>query len=194
MNAPAPPYYVTSLEEIFWGGTLVAITMVMHGLGMLFVLRTSGSFKQRFEHAPSFTKGMLILVVASWMILLVHLLEVLAWAGFFRWTDAVNTTTDAKANASLCYYFALMDYTTLGSSYNLHLRWRLLEGMIAVAGLLTFAWSTGIMLTLAQEFQDQQMLLLKQKRAKHTAKHGPVGARVGGEPGSLPGGQADGKP
>jgi hypothetical protein len=188
-----PPHYVTSLEEVFWGGTLVAITMVMHGFGMLLVLRTSSSFKEQFEHAPSFTKGMLILVVASWMILIVHLLEVFAWAGFFLWTNAVNTTTDAKANASLCYYFALMDYTTLGSSYNLHLRWRLLEGMIAVAGLLTFAWSTGVMLTLAQEFQDQQMMLLKQRRSQPTPKHRPPGTRAGGDPGSTPGGPAEGK-
>ena len=171
MSPPAPPPYVTSLEEILWGGTLVAITMAMHGFGMLLVLRANGGLKERFNGAPSFIKGMLLLVLASWMILLVHLAEVFAWAGFFVWTSAVNTTTSTPANASLCYYFALMDYTTLGSSYNLHLRWRLLEGMIAVAGLLTFAWSTGVLLTLAQEFQDQQMLRLKQRRDKQRTKH-----------------------
>jgi hypothetical protein len=171
MNPPIPPHYVTSFEEMFWGGMLVAITMMIHGFGMLSVLRASGALKQRFEQTPSFSAGMIILVSTSWMILLVHLLEVFAWASFFLWTNAVNTNTDASANASLCYYFALMDYTTLGSSYNLHLRWRLLEGMIAIAGLLTFAWSTGIMLTLAQEFQEQQMSLLKQRKTKHAAKH-----------------------
>ena len=171
MSPPAPLPYVTSLEEILWGGTLVAITMAMHGFGMLLVLRANGGLKERLNGAHSFAKGMLLLILASWMILLVHLTEVFAWAGFFLWTNAVNTTTSTPANASLCYYFALMDYTTLGSSYNLHLRWRLLEGMIAVAGLLTFAWSTGVLLTLAQEFQDQQMLLLKQRRDKERAKH-----------------------
>ena len=190
MPPTTPPHYVTSLEEIFWGGTLVAITMVLHGFGMLLVLRANRPLKERFDQAPSFTKGMVLLIIASWMILLVHLLEVFVWAGFFLWTDAVNTTTDAKANASLCYYFALMDYTTLGSIYNLHLRWRLLEGMIAVAGLLTFAWSTGILLTLAQEFQDQQMFLLKQRSASHTSKHNPVGARAGSKPAQPPGGTA----
>jgi hypothetical protein len=190
MATPTPPQYVMSVEELFWGGVLVAITMVLHGFGMLFVLRTSGFFKLRFELTPTFSKGMMILVVASWMIMLVHLVEVLAWAGFFLASDAVNTTTDARANASLCYYFALMDYTTLGSSYNLHLRWRLLEGMIAMAGLLTFAWSTGVMLTLAQEFQDHQMSLLKQKWVKHS----PAGARVGGEPVLPPGAKTGGKP
>jgi hypothetical protein len=39
--------------------------------------------------------------------------------------------------------------------------------MIAMAGLLTFAWSTGVLLTIAQDFQDQQMQLLKRRREKH---------------------------
>ncbi len=177
MDTPVTPQYVTSLEEVCSGGLLVAITMVLHGFGMLLVLRACGAFKLRFERTPSFSTGMVMLVLASWMILLVHLLEVFAWAGFFYWTGAVNTTTTAKANPSLCYYFALMDYTTLGSSYNLHLRWRLLEGMIAIAGLLTFAWSTGVMLTLAQDFQDQQLSLLKQRKARLAAKHASPDAK-----------------
>jgi hypothetical protein len=163
--------YVISLEEIFWGGTLVAVTMAMHGLGMLSTLRVNGALKQRFAHNPTFAKGMLILIVTSWVILLIHLLEVFAWAGFFLWKGAVNAP---QVNASLCYYFALLDYTCLGSNYNLRLPWRLLEGMIAMAGLLTFAWSTGVLMTLAQDFQDQQMQLLKQKREKRYPKQNPA--------------------
>jgi hypothetical protein len=59
-----------------------------------------------------------------------------------------------------------MDYTTLGCKYNLVLRWRLLEGMIAMAGLLTFAWSTGVLFTLAHDFQNQQLQLLKERRGR----------------------------
>jgi hypothetical protein len=167
MGPTASSQYVTSLEEVFWGGTLVAITMMIHGFGMLANLRIVEQLKERFARLPAFFSGISVLVLASWLILAVHLLEVFAWAGFFYWRDAVNSQSSTPATASLCYYFALMDYTTLGCNYNLHVRWRLLEGMIAVAGLLTFAWSTGVLLTLAQEFQDQQLQLLKQRRAKH---------------------------
>lgn len=38
------------------------------------------------------------------------------------------------------------------------------------AGLLTFAWSTGVLLTLAHEFQDQQMMLLKQREKRHSQR------------------------
>jgi hypothetical protein len=170
--------YSTRFEEALLGGLLVAITLAMHGFGMLLTLRASNALKERFQR-QSFALGMSVIILASWMIIVVHLAEVTVWAHFFYWRDAVNSS---KNTLSLCYYFALMDYTTLGSNYNLKLDWRLLEGMIAIAGLLTFAWSTGVLLTLAQEFQDQQMLLLKQKREKRHAQRSGAPAPHPAEP------------
>ena len=182
MNIPLnEAQYVTSLEEIVWRGLLVAVTMAMHGFGMLTVVRAHGALKERFEKTPSFTTGLIVLIISSWMILFFHLLEVFAWAGFFLWKRAVNTGTSAAAYSSLCYYFALLDYTCLGSNYNLHQRWRLLEGAIAMSGLLTFAWSTGVLMTLAQDFQDTQLQLLKQKRANRHPKPAPASPPASGQ-------------
>jgi voltage-gated potassium channel len=155
--------YVTSLEEVFWGGMLVAVTMVIHGFGMPAILRIQAALRSRFEPNPSFAAGIVILILASWSILSVHLLEVIVWAGFFVWKGALPTK-------SVAYYFSLNEYTTVGSAYSLPPRWRLLEGMIAMAGLLTFAWSTGILFTLAQDFQAQQLDLQKRRREKREAK------------------------
>jgi hypothetical protein len=155
--------YVTSLEEVFWGGLLVAITMTMHAFGMPVILRLQQAWHERLEREPSFSKGIAGLVLASWAILLVHLLEVVVWAAFFVWKGAMPTR-------SLAYYFALNEYTTVGSAYSLPARWHLLEGMIAMAGLLTFAWSTGILFTLAQDFQEQQVQLRKLRQARKAAK------------------------
>ena len=71
------------------------------------------------------------------------------WAGFYVWRGAIP-------NPSTAFYYALVNYTTLDSGY-LPQRWRLLEGVLAMAGLLTFAWSTGVLFTLAQEFQDRAL-------------------------------------
>lgn len=155
-------HYVTSLEEVLWGITLVAITMAIHGCGMLLTLLTAHSLKPPAEAAHSFFRGVGVLILASWMIVLVHLVELLVWAGFFVWQDAMPS-------ASTSYYFALMQYTTVGSSFNLPLRWRLLDGMIPIAGLMTFAWSTGVLFTLAQEFQSRQLAVIHHRRAaRHT--------------------------
>ena len=64
---------------------------------------------------------------------------------------------DCFPNFSTANYFALNEYTTVGSSFHLPHNLRLLEGMISIAGLLAFAWSTGVLLTLVREFQAQQM-------------------------------------
>ena len=69
-------------------------------------------------------------------------------------------------NFSTAVYFSFLEYTTVGSAYNLPLRWRLLEGMIATAGLLAFAWSTGVLMTLATAFQEQQLRLMRERRVK----------------------------
>ena len=165
MNMPLPePLYVTSLDEIFWAGTLMAITMTMHGFGMLAVLRVDFAIKDWIGRKASLIFGIFPLVIASWMIMVVHLLEVAVWAAFFIWKGAF-------ANGSISYYFSLNEYTTVGSNFNLPVHWRLLEGMIATTGLLTFAWSTGILLTLAQEFQDQRTRLFKQRHQNQPAHH-----------------------
>jgi hypothetical protein len=147
-NPPVEALYVVSLEEIIWGGILVAITMAIHGSGMLMVLRFNHSLKKRLTSMKGLMSGLLPLIFTSCMIMLVHLTEVLVWAGFFYWKGAFP-------NSSTSFYFALNEYTTVGSRFSLPLNWRLLEGIIASAGLLTFALSTGVLFGLAKTFLEQ---------------------------------------
>ncbi len=148
------PTYVISIGEVLCGSMLLAATMVIHGSGVLFTLRSTDALGRRAGDRKAGFAGMAVLIVASWMLVLLHLLEVIVWALFYLWTDAVNTP---GANASIAYYFALMEYTTIGSTYNLKLDWRLLEGMNGIAGLLTFAWSTSVLITLAEAFQRERL-------------------------------------
>jgi len=157
---PPESLYVISLEEVCWGGLLMAITMAIHGFGMLFVLRVNHIITKPFESKKSsLITGMYPVILASCMILIVHLIEVMVWGFFFLWKGAFP-------NQSLAFYFSLNEYTTVGSRFSLPRDWRLLEGMIATAGLLAFAWSTGVLITLAQKFQNQQMEVFKQHHQK----------------------------
>ena len=142
--------YVAGFEEIAWGVALVAITMVLHGLGMVWTLRAVNRLKRRLGSDRNLAASLLVLVVAAWLITVAHLVEVFAWAGVLQWKGAMP-------NASMAYYLALLDYTTLGCEYDLPANWRLLEGMIAISGLMTFAWSTGVLFALAQEFQAREL-------------------------------------
>jgi len=140
--------YVSRFEEIAWGVTLVAIIIMLHGLGMVWTLRGIHGLKRRLGPNLNMAGSLFVLVIAAWLITVTHLVEVFAWAAFLVWKGAMP-------NGSMAYYLALLDYTTLGCEYDLPAKWRLLEGMIAISGLMTFAWSTGVLFALAQEFQDR---------------------------------------
>ena len=157
-TVPIESLYVTSLEEVFYGGALVALTMALHGFGMLGVVRANHTLKNCLGPRTNIVANLLPVIFTSWLIMLVHLVEVALWALFFLWKGAFP-------NHSTAYYFSLNEYTTVGSNFNLPLKWRLLEGMLATAGLLAFAWSTGILFTLAQEFMDQHTSLFKQRHS-----------------------------
>ena len=166
MKPPVDPLlYVTSVEEVLWGVGLVALNMGVHALGMLAILRFDLRIKARFETKPSFLAGLTNLVLASWLLVFVHLFEVFMWATFFLWQDCFP-------NRSMANYFSLNEYTTLGSNLHLPLDWRLLEGMIATAGMLAFAWSTGVLLTLARDFQSQQLQRFEERRKSRATPNG----------------------
>lgn len=150
--------YVTSLREIFAGIVLVAVTIAMHGFGVVATLRTSNWIKERVEARVSFALGVGVIILAAWMLIVVHLAELVVWAWYFKVYCGFKTF-------SLAYYVAMMDYTTLGCDFDLPASWRLLEGIISISGLISFAWSTGVLLTLAEGFQSRQLEALRAKRA-----------------------------
>jgi hypothetical protein len=144
------PSHLLSVGEVLWGILLIAVTMAIHAFGMLMTLAASRGLWRRWPPRSGVFAGVRVLILASWMIVLVHLVEVIVWALFLLWRDAMPSATDA-------FYFTLLQYVTVGSDLTLPERWRLLGGMIAMAGLLTFAWSTTVLLALAQRFEDAQL-------------------------------------
>ena len=153
--------YVISFEEYLWGGVLLAITMAIHGIGMVATLRVSDALKDRFAASESFAIGLGIVILASWMIILTNLIEVMAWALFFL-------VQGALPNHSIAFYDASLNYTTLQAGY-LPQHWQLLEPMLGMAGMLTLAWSSGILFMLVQDFQQKQ---LQVRKARLTRQQG----------------------
>src|SRR5271167_260084 len=147
--------YVVSFDELIWGSLLVAITMVIHGTGMFLILRAIESLKELFAPMESFLGGLGLVILSSLLIILTNVVEVAVWASFFL-------LQGAQPNHSIAMYNALLNYTTLQAGY-LPQHWHLLEALLGMAGLLTVAWSTGILYMLAQDFQDAQ---LRKRRRK----------------------------
>jgi hypothetical protein len=148
--------YVISMEEALWSGVLVSITMVIHGVGMFLILRVTETIKDHFAPLESFVGGLGIVILSSLLIVFTNVLEVMVWAWLF-------VAQGAQPNFSASFYNALLNYTTLQADY-LPQRWHLLEPALGMAGVLTVAWSTGILYMLAKDFQDTQMAKHRRQR------------------------------
>jgi hypothetical protein len=149
-------YYVISFEEVAWGTILLAVTMGIHGVGMLATLRMNERMQERFRGSESFVIGVGIIILASWIMLLTSLVEVVVWAVFFVWKEA-------QTSHSRAMYNVLLNYTELQAGY-LPLRWHLLEGLLGLAGLMTMAWSAGTLYALVDVFQKQQIAVFMRRR------------------------------
>ena len=60
--------YTTRLEEVIWGSGLMAISLMIHGFGMLATLHICNRFKERFGAPDSFMWGMASIILGSWLI------------------------------------------------------------------------------------------------------------------------------
>jgi len=149
--------HVASFEEVGWGIALIAITMTIHAFGMLFTVSTGDAVQRRLVAKESYFANLRVLLLTSWAIVFVHLAEVMVWAGFFVWHGAMPSLSAA-------FYYALLQYVTVGSELTLPVQWRLLGGFIGMAGLLTFAWSTTVLLRIAQDFEKKQLQNIAKRR------------------------------
>jgi hypothetical protein len=137
--------YVMRVDEVMWGCLLLAITITIHASGLFYTARTSGALISRVRVGHGLAMAVVILMV--WVMVVLHLIEVAVWAGFFMWKDA-------QPNVFSAFYHALVNYTTLGAGY-LPLRWRLLEGMLGMAGFLSFALSTSVLGAVAHQIMQR---------------------------------------
>jgi hypothetical protein len=127
------------LTRLLWALALMALSVTIHAGGVTAALR-------RLRRRPDVTPGFwhvtwLFIAVAAWMILL-HLLEIGAWAGLYVWQGAMPDFTAA-------FYFSAVTYTTTGyGDLVLPSEWRLLGGVEALTGILMCGWSTGFFFAL----------------------------------------------
>jgi len=138
--------YVMRLDEVMWGCLLVSVTIIIHGVGLFYTMRLSRALRRRASARPSF--DLAVITLAALMIVVLHLVEVMVWAGFFTWKHA-------QPNRFSAFYYALVNYTTLGAGY-LPLRWRLLEPLLAMAGLISFAFSTSALIALTRDMREER--------------------------------------
>jgi hypothetical protein len=128
---------------VAWG--LMALCVVIHATGVSSAVRW---LRGHTAAAGHFWRGTWLFIrLAGWIILL-HLIEITAWAFFYVRKAAMPDLQSAL-------YFSAVTYTTTGyGDLVLPEQWRLVGAIEALTGILMCGWSTGFFfLVVSRMFQ-----------------------------------------
>jgi len=145
-------------------GALILVVLVLgHGAGLFYIVRLTVRAEQHLllRQASAF-KAILLFCTIVFLMLTLHIAEVLIWAGALVQLGLITAAHDA-------IYFGANAYTTLGyGSVPLEKQWRDIAPIIAISGLFTFAWTTSTLVDVVRH-QRELIALLETKRAQKKA-------------------------
>jgi hypothetical protein len=127
---------------------LVALTVAIHAFGTAVWIRYLG---RHYIGADGQCRAHKALPAVTWSavwLLMLHLVEVVVWAGFYL----LITPVEEIATFEEALYFSLVTFTTLGYG-DITLadhHWRLLSGAEALNGILLVGWSTALLYAVFQ--------------------------------------------
>ncbi len=135
------------LKIVLIGSAIIAINLLIQGLGSTFWLRKVIVTIKR-EKLLTNKKILKISLFSFLLFTLIHTLHSLIWAFFYY---VIPETSGQFASFSEAVYFSMVTFTTLGyGDISLVSDWRLLSGLEAINGIMLIGWSTAMMFSLIQ--------------------------------------------
>jgi hypothetical protein len=132
------------LSKLLIAWTLMALCVIIHASGLASALRW---LRQHPDTLRFWRWTWVFICLAGWAILL-HLVEVTAWALVYYWTAAIGDLQSA-------FYFSSVTYTTTGyGDLVLPEEWRLVGGIEALTGILMCGWSTAFFFAVVSRMHD----------------------------------------
>ena len=125
------------LRQIAFGGAVSLANIGVHALVMMLILRARAGVHANVPSRPAL-RLIGVMIAAVSMLMAAHLFEIGIWSLSYALVDAAAQGADD-------FYFAFVNYTTLGYGDIVPtVRWRLLGPMTAMNGVLLFGWSTAV--------------------------------------------------
>lgn len=128
---------------------LVSTCVVIHGAGMVFGLRWLVGVELRSRGSLSLLATFRVLSgVVSWLLVL-HLLQILAWAFCYEWGGCFPDFFTS-------FYYSATSYSTVGYGDVIPAgNWKLVGSIEAVTGVLMFGWSTGVLFAVVNRLMSR---------------------------------------
>jgi hypothetical protein len=124
------------LVKTLIGLGLVAITVAVHAWGLSALLRPL--MRSQAVLPSRFWPISWLLIRVTWLLLLIHLIEIAVWALFYLWAGLLP-------DAESAFYFSGVTYATVGyGDVVLQSPWRMLGPVEGLTGILMCGLSTGL--------------------------------------------------
>jgi voltage-gated potassium channel len=108
---------------------LVALTLLLQCAGMAVLIHWVRTYLERGLHRFGVFRSAILMVQFTSVIIALHLLQILLWAGFYRWNGLPSWES--------AFYFSAASYSTVGAGDLLLPRmWRTLGPVESVTGVL----------------------------------------------------------
>jgi hypothetical protein len=131
------------LREILVAFVLVSISVSIHVTGMMELFHWLMRKQSAIEKKSGIVHDIFLFIRIFAIILSLHLVQICAWAGFYRLGGVQNDFESAL-------YFSMVTYTTIGyGDVVFPVGWRLLGAIEGITGVLTFGLSTGVIFAVA---------------------------------------------
>src|SRR6516164_8905135 len=137
------------IGHLLFASGLVATTVLIHAAGLGMVLA-------HVLHSPARTDTRFwpitwLLIRAAWLLIVIHLLEIVVWGFFFWWEKCLS---DAESS----FYFSGVTYATLGyGDLLLPKEWRMFGPLEALTGNLMVGLSIAFFFVVVSKKMLQRM-------------------------------------
>ena len=131
-------------ENVLIGILLIILTIVIHAIATRYVIYI---VKKRLNQKTNDIEVLKEIKLAKLVLLLfsASIIEAIIWALTYNYIGAID-------NFDKSLYFSIVTLTTLGyGDITLHESWRLLSSFEASIGIITFGWSTAIVMASVQK-------------------------------------------
>ena len=147
----APLTEIIPVPDLLFGGAMLVVMGVIHASGTNLI---STHFSRRAKALRAHPVGWqieLLLGYAIFLLLGLHLLEIVVWAVGLHYSGLVP-------NWRLAGLFAANNYTALGSGTVLPVGWGMLTPIIAISGLFTFGWTGSVLVNMVGRYNQLREL------------------------------------
>jgi ion channel len=138
---------VIPAADLLYGGAMLLFVVLVHAAGVRFVTGHVAKRSLMILKHPTAWRADLLMSSAVFLLLALHLGEIVVWAAALVYSGLVS---DWRAAG----FFAGNTYTTVGyGNFVLPLGWHMLAPIIAISGLFTFGWSGSVLVDLVGRCQ-----------------------------------------